>query len=161
MRDWLGKNAVIPIVQNADTVGANQRRTVLLARLQDAFFHLASLRCFLSEACRNDDECPDVFLGSQNFHVFRAETCCHNEYCKVGRRQFFHVVKGFYALYLVFFRVDDAQCTLILPVDKVAYNGASGLVHIVGTTDNHDAFGVKKLPVDHILIHFVAWKTAF
>ena len=44
---------------------------------------------------------------------------------------------GLDALYIVFFRVDNVEFTLIAAVDDVSDDGTTGLVDIIGAA-NHD-----------------------
>jgi hypothetical protein len=52
-------------------------------------------------------------------------------------------MKGFDALDVVLFGVDDTEFTLIVSVNQISYDGATGLVDIVGAADNDDALRLE------------------
>ena len=130
---------MVATVEHADAVGAYQGSTILSAGVEDALFEQGSLRCLLAEAGGDDDEGARLLFAGQQLHIVGTEACRHHEDSQVGGRQFLHVVADTDALHLILLGVDYSQLALIATAYQVAYDGSSGLVHIVGAADDNDA----------------------
>ena len=149
LRDGLGEHTVIPGVHHADAVGTDEGTAILLARVEDALFALSTLSRLFAETCRDDDEGTYPFFCCEVFGVIGAILGGNNKDGHFGGWYLLGIVEGLDALDLVFLGIDNAEDTLVSTLDEVADNGAARLVDVVRAAYNYDAFGMKKLSVDH------------
>ena len=126
-------------VQESDAVRADQGGTVLLAGVEDALLESGSGLGLLAKACRDDDEGAHTLLAAEVIDIVGAELCGHHEDGQLGLGDVLHVVEGLDALHLVFLGIHYIQGACEAAVLDITHNGTTGLVHVVGATDNDDA----------------------
>ena len=112
----------------------------------------------LTEACRDDHEGPDALLTAEIVHVVGTELRSDHEHRQIGLWQVLYIVTGLDALYVVFFRVDDSEFTLIPAVDDVSDDCTTGLMYIIGAANHDDTPRIQQLFIyhrckDNIIIH--------
>ena len=139
--DGLGEHAVVPLVEQADAVRTNQRSTVSLATVEDALFQRRTRLCLLAKTGGDDDEGFHSFRRGQQLHVVGTILGGHHENGQLRGRYLLGIMEYLDALHLVFLRVDDAKGSLKTTLYEVANHGSTGLVYIIGASDDHDALG--------------------
>ena len=137
------EDTVMMAVQQSDTVGANECRAIFLTGVEDVLFECCTSLRLLAETGRNNDERPDAFFSTKVVDIIGTILRCHHEDSEVCLRNVLHIMKGFDALDVVLFGVDDTEFTLIVSVNQISYDGATGLVDIVGAADNDDALRLE------------------
>ena len=139
VRDGQRKDAVMVAVQQSDAVGPDERRTVLLAGVEDTLLERRSLLCLLTEAGRDDDESPDMLLLAEIVYVVGTVFRSHDHDGKVCLGDVLHVVERLDTLHFIFLGVDDIQAAAEAAVDDITHNGTTGLMHVVGAANDDDA----------------------
>ena len=156
MQLWngLAKNTVMPCVHVADAIGADERRAITVHRFQNTVFEHCTLVRLLTEAGRKNDKRPHLLLGCQHFHDIGTHRCRNSQNGQVGFGNVLHIGISLHALYFLFFRIDSTQFTGISATDKIAQDGPSGLMHIVGCSHHNNAGRMKQLGCYHSLSTF-------
>ena len=95
------------VVEQSDAVGSDQRTVILLTGVEDLLLHDRTLFGLLAESGGDDDESPDLLVGSQIVYVAGTELGRNNKNRQVGGRNLLGTVIDLDALHLVFLWIDD------------------------------------------------------
>ena len=137
------KYTMMMAIQQSDAIGSDECCPILITSVEDALLESRPGFRLLAESGRDDDECPDAFLGTEVVDVVGAILGCYHEDGEIGLRDVLHVVKGFQSLDGILFGVDDTELALIVSAYQIAHDGATGLVDVVGAANDDDALRLK------------------
>ena len=68
----LREDAMMVAIEQSDAVRTYQCSPILLARVENALFHLSPCLGLFAKACRDDDKGTCLFVTCQQFHRVRA-----------------------------------------------------------------------------------------
>ena len=139
VRNGQGEDTVMVAVQQSDAVGSDEGCLILFTGVEDALLEFSSRLRLLTETCGDDDKRPDAFFCTEVVDIVRTILRRHHENGKVCLGDVLHIVESLDALDGVLLRVDYTQVSLVVPVEKITYDGPSGLVDVVGAADDDDA----------------------
>ena len=121
----------MPRIEQSDTIRTYQSGSISFACIEDLLFQNSTFVGFFTKACRQNDECSDLFFFSQCFDCLGTEFCRNDQNGKVGWRNLVNTMEHFDALNFVFFGINDVQCTFELAADQVADYCTAGFVGVV------------------------------
>ena len=130
----------MPPRQQSDAVRTYQRAAVFLAGIQYLLLESGAFSRLLAEACRDDDERPDLLLGGQHLHIVGTEAGGNYQDGQVGGRQLADIVEHLDALHLVLLGIDHPERALVASAQQVADHGAARFMYIITTADDDDTF---------------------
>ncbi len=117
-----------------------------------AFFELCSLFTFLTETCRNNDECFGILFLRQHLNGIRTIFCSYCQHSQINViRQIINGTKGFYILNIILLGINNKKLPSVITVDDIFQYLTTGLVYVVGTADNNYLLWVYQLLIDHFV----------
>ena len=134
---------MVVAVHQANTVGAYECRTVLLAGVEYALLQHGARLGLLAEARRYNNERAGLLVACQQLHVVGTELGSHHQHGHIRRWQFACIVESLDSLHFLFFGVDDAQGSAVTATQQVAHDGAPRLVCIVRAANDDNALRIQ------------------